>query len=311
MALYVNRDAAISDVYIEQKRQGLVEDVYQLYGCAYGCSGKEAGYYITSREEKIFQFLLQCEQKGIPTAKVVQTTRRIILYPGQRSAIMRSHQWMLLAELKRLYPPQLFDAVAKLHTVERNGLARNTIEEWKQRLAGSYDINKLNLLEATAALLYQEGYLEQLDLYQLKEWLWKKRQQMDTSLEVRVGEPHVYAGFCWKDDTGCHYDMYTSHYKAYCARWALVAQRKTVSPILQQTRYFKAMDFHVVNEQRKQFQQMLKKELSEVYMLWLESLRMQCPAMQKHDYEAELEQFAENTNARETFCYYSSFINWI
>jgi len=270
--MYASRDQATGEYYEKLLQAGAVKLEFSLLGCAYLERG-QLGYYVTEKEEKFFQFLLQCERNNIYTTPAMVQTDWCMVAQGERQTLKRSLQMRLLRKLKAQYHQEFFDAIQQLNDVTAQNWAAPLLESWYQELDSCFDADLLQLFESTLSMMAQMKLLQENSKQKYLRWLQMQQKQLEVDEVVQEGERHIYAGFGYmeRDDRQqITYKHYTKYYTAWQERQRFLQQGKVVSPVFTKTYFFDAVGFQVIQKAKRQFLQTMERIMDQQYFAMLE-----------------------------------------
>lgn len=130
--MYTGRDSATGLLYTKLKNAGAVEEEFQLFACSY-LAGDSIGYFITGKEKKFFDFLLQCEQQDIYCTSGIKKSFWSKISGGMKQTIKRQYQLEVLNTIRHLYSDSYFDVIEQLKQMA----AQNTAATLNYKIGGS------------------------------------------------------------------------------------------------------------------------------------------------------------------------------
>jgi len=270
--MYASRDQATGEYYEKLLRAGAVKLEFSLLGCVYLERG-QLGYYVTEKEEKFFQFLLQCERNNIYTTPATLQADWCMVAKGERQTLKRNLQIRLLKKLRAQYHHDFFDAIRKLNGLIAQDWATPLLEPWYHALDSCFDADLLHLFESTLSMMAQMKLLQDGSKQKYLRWLQKQQKQLEVDEVAQEGERHIYAGFGYlerEDRRQITYKQYTKYYTAWRERQRFLQQGKVVSPVFTKTYFFDAIGFQVIQNAKQQFLQTMERIMDQQYFAMLE-----------------------------------------
>ncbi len=263
---YGGRDQATAIYYEKLLDAGVVEEEIQLYGCAY-LDGGEIGYFITEKEQKIFRFILQCEQNNIYCTTITTQTYWHKFAKGERQYVKRQDQFQLLQVLQQQYSTVFFEVIAELEKIPVSNDAELILNEWKRELDSCGDVDLLCLFESTVSFAMQRKVLKADSGSKYLSWVQQLKHQMERDQLLEDGAKHTYVGFGYVGEAGkLQYMQFTKQHTAWQQQQQLMLQGYLVSPLLSKDYYFDAVDFRLLQQKKQTFDQCLRHAINDVYI---------------------------------------------
>lgn len=283
MQSYGGRDQAIGNYYEKLLQAGAVDEEFQLFGCMYLEKG-EPGFFVTEREAKMFRFQMDCEQKNIYCTPVSRHTYWSKVTKGERQQLKRQYQFDVIKKLEQQYSDDFFCIIEKIEAIAPTNTAAELLDSWKQQLDSCYDMDLIQLYEASIATALQMKVLTPFTGMSYLEWVNHIKQQFQEDAVQQEGETHVYAGLAYLDQasTEIHYLQFGKHYTAWQKRQALLLQGKLVSPVFLKTMYYISNDFQTIQAKRQEFATCMREKMNIGYFEKIKGL-YQLPSIMQQD----------------------------
>lgn len=309
MQNYGGRDQATGFYYDRLLKAGAVDEEFQLYGCMY-LSETEPGFYITGKEQKMFDFLLQCEQQGVYCTPVLLQTYWTKVACGERQKLKRQYQFNVVKRLESLYGTLFFSVVQELNCVGGNNAAESLLQEWKEQLDGCCDVDLLHLYEETVAMAVQMKLLFSDKAEKFFKWVKQVEEQLTHDELLQEGDAHTYAGLAYmagNSETIC-YLQFGKHYAAWQKRQQLILEGNIVSPVFRKQMFFSATDFRIIQQKKQEFETCMREKMSVEYFDYLKQLYTLPTVFSKEKYRKIFDTMAKqwNQNEKKAFQLYSA-----
>lgn len=282
--MYAGRDSATGLLYTKLKNAGAVEEEFQFFACSY-LTGSSIGYFVTGKEKKFFDFVLQCEQQDIYCTSGMKKSYWGKISGGMKQTIKRRYQLEVLNTIRHLYSDSYFDTIVQLKQIAVQNTAAAMLQYWWKQIEDCYDENLINLFEATLSMAMYMKVLTIEHGQKLLQHTKRIKKQLEHEYILQDGEKHIYAGFGYMDLDGQNreYKIYSKYYTAWQERQIFLEQGKMVSPILTKELYFDAIDFTVIQEKKYVFENLLQQTIDDKYFeLLLQIYKLPRDELQKN-----------------------------
>ncbi|MEL7564336.1 MAG: hypothetical protein AAGU27_05575 [Dehalobacterium sp.] len=282
--MYAGRDAATSLLYAKLKQAGAVEEVFQFFGCSY-LGKNEIGYFVTGKEKEFFDFLLQCEQKGIYCTSGIKQHYRCKVPNGELQNIKSNYQMDTLKRVRESYSEKFFQIISQLVNIPAQNHAEKLFQEWELELDDCNDEDKLSLFQTTLSMATSMKLLDHTAGNKISSWVQKKKKQLEDDLTIKKGEKHIYAGLGYLDcdKKNIQYNVYSQHYIAWQERQKLLQKGFIVSPIITKELYFNPINFTITQEKNQHFYSLLKTIMDNSYVRLIKQI-YDCPQIVSTEY---------------------------
>ena len=272
MQSYGGRDQAISSYCEKLLQAGAVDEEFQLFGCMYLEKG-EQGFFVTEREQKMFRFQMECEQKNCYCTPVSLYTYWSKVTKGERQMLKRQYQFDVIKKLEQQYGDMFFHGITNLEAIPPTDAAVEVLDRWKKQLDSCYDLDLLQLYEAIISAALQMKILTPFSGLRYLEWIGRMKQQFQEDMLQQEGEAHVYAGLAYLDENdGIRYLQFGKQYAAWQKHQELLLKGKTVSPVFLKTLYYTANDFQTIQAKRREFVACMQDKMNKKFFVSLEQL---------------------------------------
>lgn len=284
---YGNRDQAMGLYYEQLRNAGAVEEEIVLYGCLCLDNKNELSFFVTGKEEKFFQFLLNSEQNdAYCTPGTVQSIWAKIA-KGEKYITKRKYQFEMIRNLKNCYSNLFFNAITKLKGITPTDEALPILTELRTRFDNRfYDIDIIHLYIETVSMAVQMKVLTSYRGHQLINSVKKIEKQLLEDELLQDAEQHTFAGLAYLDDNTdiIHYLQFGKQYNAWEKRQKLLSQGKLVSPVFVKKQYYNATDYRIVQQKKQIFENCMREKMGEEYFGYLKQLYALPAIMDNEDY---------------------------
>lgn len=290
---------------------GYLEYETALYGSAYCSNDGEIYYYISAKESTMEKFLHYCYQNNIYPTPAQYFCKRYDLVSETEESIKARFRLKTAFDLRKTYPPLLFEALTMLTKNDCANSAFPIMKELSQQLESCFDLNQLSLFGNLTEMLFQGRLLSKESYLLLNQWLTKEQEKIAAEPIASGDYCRTYSGFAYqKADGKIRYFIDAFPYMAREKQTAYIAQGYLVTPLLTITYY--ADNFNNLQKTaRATFQSEIEKYLNEMYLKLMTALRNLPAAVDARLYLTYFEQIkaAGNKKALEAYCYYGHLWN--
>ncbi|MGI1659285.1 MAG: hypothetical protein ACRKFN_09930 [Desulfitobacterium sp.] len=298
--MYAGRDAATSLLYSKLKEAGAVEEVFEFFGCAYSKKNK-IGYFVTNKEKEFFDFIGQCEQKGIYCTSGIKQHYRCKATNNELQNMKSNYKMDTLKKVQESYSGNFFQIMSQLINIPARNYAEKLFQEWKLELDGCMNEDRLSLFETTLSMAISMKLLDYTVGKTISGWVQQKKKQFEDNLLIKKGEKHLYAGLVYLEcERGVkNYALYPQYDRAWQARQKLLKEAFIVSPIFTKEVYFNPTNFTVIEEKKQQFHNLLVSIMDNSYVSLIKQIYDLPQIVSKEYYENLYKQMNSFATQRE------------